>query len=306
MKQCIFFVAALLFITIGATLLNDSLNVALVTASTGNSAYKTYRMFAQKPQPEIPILGSSRASQNYVPTELSPLAFNYGMDGSGMYETLTFLKYALRNPHPNPIIVNLDPWGFNGVCTPSVSGNYILALNNPTVQAFLPEGRTTWEDRIPGLRFHGSLRSNLTLWLNERYGVTKVNLAGATLQKLSRTPEEWRIINARIRTNTFACDPSWLEMVNEIEATEAHPIIWVVSAVAPHWRKHYTGEAAMNTFLADQARRPHTYVINLYAETADYTEAEFVDPTHLNMQGALRFTRQLKAHLSALPLPHFR
>ncbi len=302
MKRILFFVVTLLLLTLGAMFLNDRINVALSTASTGNSTYKTYRLFAQAPRPEVAILGSSRASQNYIPTELSPIAFNYGMDGSGMYETLMFLRQALRNPYPNPIIINLDPWGFHGVCEPSISGNYLLALNNPDVQAFLPKGRYTWEDRIPGLRFHGSLRSNLTFWLNERYGATKVNIEGATLQKFSRTPAEWELINGKIKDSTFSFDPSWRQLLDAHPATEAHPIIWVVSAVSPHWREHYSGEAAMNAFLEEQARRPHTYVINLFASTADYTEAEFVDPTHLNMQGAIRFTNQLKEALKTLPI----
>ncbi len=54
--------------------------------------------------------------------------------------------------------------------------------------------------------------------------------------------------------------------------------------------------------LSKLALRPNMYVIDLFDETADYTETEFVDPTHLNINGAIRFTRQLAPHLRKLPV----
>ncbi len=305
MKRCVLVLLTLTVLTVVALLVNDRINVALVTASSGNAAYKTHRLFVQTPRSEIPILGSSRASSNYISTELSPIAFNYGIDGSGMYETLTMLKRALENPHPNPILVNLDPWGFHNTCRPSFQGDYRLALASPEVRAFLPQGKYDWSDRVPGFRFYGSFRSNLTTWLNSRLSVTKIACNGALLNRLSRTPEEWAIINARITDQTFSYHPTWRAMVHALPATAKHPIIWVVGPIAPHWREHYHGRDAMEAFLAEQAARPHTYVINLFDATANYTEAAFVDPTHLNLSGAEQFTHALRACLLSLPIEVF-
>ncbi len=294
MKRCIAFVVVLLLLTIGMMFLNDRINVALVLSSTGNSAYKTYRLFSEKPRHEIAILGSSRACAHFVPSLLSPYAFNYGVDGSGMYETLTMLERALQNPYPSPIIVNLDPWGFHGEITASFVADYTLVRDAPMEQP--------WEKTMPGIRFHGALRNNLASWFNGQRAVTKRIEQGAILQLLSRTPEEWQIINRKIMSSTFSYDSSWDAFLERCRATKAHPIVWVVGPTAPAWRAKYQGDEARKAFCERLKVQPHTYVIDLYDVTKDYTEAAFVDPTHLNIEGAKRFTALLKRALEALPI----
>ncbi len=294
MKRCLIFIVTLLLVTAGFMFLNDRINLMLTLSSSANTAYKTYRLFEDEPRDEIAIVGSSRACAHFVPSVISPKAFNYGIDGSGMYETLTMLERALQNPHPAPIIVNLDPWGFHGVMAPGFVADYTLVRDAPMQQA--------WDVTTPGIRFHGALRNNLAAWLNARRAVTKQVERGAILQLLSRTPEEWAIINPKIVETDFTCDPSWDAFIGRCQATEAHPIIWVVGPAAPAWRAKYKGNEARKAFCERLRSRPHTYVIDLYDTTADYTEAEFVDPTHLNIHGAKRFSELLKSHLEQLPV----
>ncbi len=111
-----------------------------------------------------------------------------------------------------------------------------------------------------------------------------------------------RRVNQKIADSTFSCHPSWQAELDKITAPQNHPIVWIVSPVSPHWRAHYQGKEKMAAFLSRLATRPNMYVIDLFDATADYTEAEFVDPTHLNIQGATRFTRQLLPYLQALPI----
>lgn len=299
MRRLLTFLLPLLALTLVALWGNDRLNRALVTASSASSTYKTYRLFVLRPADELPILGSSRASQNFVPSLLSPKAFNYGVDGSGMGETLFFLEQCLRNGGSEPILINLDPWGFPKETT--YRADYRLALGAPAVRAALPPARTALAERLPGVRFHGALRSNLTAYLNARFAVTKVIDAGATLQILSRTPEEWAAINRnRTAPTHFACAPAWEARLEALYQMTARPIVWVVGPLAPHDRRLYQGQAELEAFLRRQVQHPKVHAINLLDFPEPMTEADFMDPTHLNRHGAERFTRLLRERLRAL------
>lgn len=303
MRRLFFSALTLLGVVLLAMWGNEALNSHLILSSTGSTAYKMHRLFVEPVVDEIPILGSSRANANFVPALISSKAFNYGVDGSQQYETLFHLKRILRNQSANPVIVNLDPWGFGSYEKPSFLADYRLALSDPEVRAVLPAARTSLVERIPGIRFHGTLRGNLTTWLNERRTVTKKIVDGAVLQLLSRTPEEWQVINAKLTPSGFHFDARWQAELDALYASTERPIVWVVGPCSPRWRELFRGQQALQTFLKEQRKRPNVYVIDLYASIADWTEAEFMDPTHLNIHGAERFTRLLKAELEKLPLP---
>ncbi len=295
------------FLFLAATLLvglmgSEVVNRWLIFRSPSSSRYKTYRLFVEKPRGDIPLLGSSRALGNYVPSLISPHVFDYGINGSGMYETLFLLREALKNPSPGAILVNLDPWGFHGEYQPSLQGDYRMALSNADVRKVV---KYDLSDLIPGVRFHGQMRQNLTTWLDGKMSLTRQIDQGAALILQSRTEKEWEFINAKITDSVFSCHPSWQVAVDKIEATSEHPIVWIVSPIAPHWREHYHGREKLKEFLKEMAKRPNMYVVDLFDETADYSEAEFVDPTHLNIHGATRFTKQLLPYLKALPLKDF-
>ncbi len=299
MKRIFLPLVLLAWVALGGLGLSDMLNKWLILRAPSSSSYKTYRLFIEQPPHEIPLLGSSRALGNYVPSLISDRVFDYGINGSGMYETLFMLRQALRNPTPGAVIVNLDPWGFRGEYNPSLQGNYLLALSSAHVRENV---RHEFTDRVPGIRFHGRLRSNITTWLDGKTGLTRRVDHGAALIVHSRSEKEWAIINDKIADSTFDCHVSWQMELDKIQATTNHPIVWVVSPVAPHWREHYKGRARMKDFLSKLAARPNMYVVDLFDETADYAEAEFVDPTHLNVNGATRFTQQLVPYLKKLPI----
>lgn len=299
MRRFLVSAAALLLFAIGVLLALDRLNVALLTASSASAAHKMLRLFRTHPAGEIAILGSSRASQNLVPSLLSPAAFNYGMDGSGQGETLLLLEAVLAREDTAPILVNLDPWGFPPAGAISLVGDYRLVLSEPGVRALLPPEKRRWVDRVPGLRFYGALRPNLTAWLNGRLGFTKRIDRGATLQVLSRTPKEWAVINATLRPSGFSVDAVWKARIQALAHRAQRPIVWVVGPCAPRWAELYTGEAELSAFLGWLETLPNQVVINLYA--LPYGEALFMDPTHLNLEGAKRFTRALREELRRRP-----
>lgn len=305
MRHLLYFVLSLCMITVSALALNDLFNKRLVLTSTASPTYKTYRLFLAPPVEEIPILGSSRAQAHYVPSLLSPKSFNYGIDGSGMYETLFHLKQAIRNQETGPIIINLDPWGFRGEYEQRLMADYLLAAQALTVQKELFGRHTLPADYWPGIRFYGTLRKNLASWMNNRKAMTKRVNNGAVLLLTSRNATEWQYINEHIHAQSFSFAPSWEAPLNECCVQTKRPLIWVIGPAAPKWRGQFTGQSQLNAFIEYLKSYPNNYVVDLYTPTIDYTEEDFTDATHLNEAGARRFTGQLKDRLHNLLPTYF-
>ena len=306
MRQLIYFVLLLVGVTLGALGLNDKINQGLVLSSSGAPTHKTNRLFLAHPEDEIPILGSSRAQAHYIPTILTPKAFNYGIDGSGMYETLFQLKQAIHNQTEGPIIINLDPWGFHGEYKQTLRADYTLAVQNQTVRHELFGKDHFPIDYWPGLRFYGTLRKNLAAWINGRKAMTKRVDNGAVLLLTSRNASEWEYINSKLSTSTFTFDASWEAPLTELCTQTKRPLIWVVGPVAPKWRENFIGLPQLHAFIERLNAYPNNCVIDLYTTTTDYTEADFADATHLNVSGATKFTKQLKEALSEQFPEHFQ
>ena len=280
----------------------DQVNVWLVRHAPGNSAYKLDRLLLSADASETPILGSSRAETCYAPSVLGTNVFNYGISGSCIRETLFHLRLVLERKATGDVIVNLDPWGFayyGKKKTSGFAGQYGLVAINSDVRQKLPEGLVTLSDWLPGIRFQGCLRANLTACLNARKVVTKKVDQGAALIKRSRTEEEWRVIDMELKAEPFA-GPD-VEAQAELEQIEQllkeRPgvcVFWVVAPASPSWKRLYTGERELERFLKGLQGQNHA--VNLLMD-GDFGVADFADPTHLNLDGATKFSQKLKQYI---------
>ena len=280
----------------------DQVNVWLVRHAPGNSAYKIERLLTKAEMSETPILGSSRAETCFVPSVIGTNVFNYGISGSCIRETLFHLRLVLERKMVGDIIVNLDPWGFAFYGTEKKSGftgQYGLAAVEFHVRKELPEGLVSLSDWLPGVRFQGRLRANLTAWLNARKAVTKKVDYGATLLMQSRTAEEWKVINAALKAEPFA-GPD-VEARVELDQIEnllgERPkvrVFWVVAPASPSWKQLYKGEHDLERFLTGLQGQNH--VVNLFLD-GDFGVDDFADPTHLNLEGATKFSKKLKQYI---------
>ena len=283
----------------------DQVNVWLIRHAPGNSAYKLERLLTKTEITETPILGSSRAETCYAPSVLGTNVFNYGISGSCIRETLFHLRMVLERKKSGDIIVNFDPWGFAYYGTEKKSGfagQYGLAALESPVRKELPEGLASLSDWLPGIRFQGCLRANLTAWLNARKAVTKKVDHGAALAMRSRTEQEWKVIDATLKPESFGGPND--EAREELEVIERllkeRPnvrVFWVVAPASPSWRRLYTGERDLESFLSGLKGQHH--VINLLMDK-DFNTDDFVDPSHLNLQGATKFSQLLKKRIESL------
>ena len=307
MKRFLVIAFGLVVAFLALTMVYDRLNLALVRASSGNDAYKMERFFSEAVEDEIPVLGSSRALAHFVPAMLGTNVFNYGINGSGIGETLFLLKDLVSRKRAGLVLVNVDPWGFGAFDSPkdAFRGNYALAASSREVRRRLPAGVVSTADWLPGVRFQGRLRANLADALNDRMSVTKAVDRGAVLLTKSRTPEEWAYLNGQLGPVAFVspsvdCRATIGEIVREVCAREGRlRVVFVIGPCSPSWRCHFTNAEALRAWVrafADEMAGKPVSVIDLFSDM-DFATEEFVDATHLNRDGAVRFSSELKQRL---------
>ena len=283
MKRFLVYLSVLLVAIVGLALSVDWLNVALIRSALGNPIAKMERLYSNPEPDEIAILGSSRALANLAPSEISPRCFNYGIDAMRMQEVMELLKVVKSRPTDAPVIVNIDPWG--GFTGTRFQGDYRLAPKS---------GRLSLGDRLPGLRFFGALRKNLVSAMEERRTVTKKIDRGARLVLTSRTPEEWKVINAKGGVMQFASNPEKEdEFVSLLASFAPRRIILVVGPCASYWTSCFSTREQLDSFLSRCANLANVSVAN-YFGSSDFTDADFTDPTHLNVHGARKLSKLVK------------
>ena len=280
----------------------DQVNVWLVRHAPGNSAYKLERLILNADASETPILGSSRAETCYAPSVLGTNVFNYGISGSCIRETLFHLRLVLERKATGDIIVNLDPWGFAYYGEEEKSGfagQYGLVAINSEVREKLPAGLVSLLDWLPCVRFQGYLRANLTAWLTARKEVLKKVDHGATLLMRSRTAEEWKVIDAALKPESFVGPNAEAQaeldrMENLLKERPGVRVFWVVSPASPSWRRLFTGEGELEQFLKSLQGQNHAVS---FLTDGDFCIDDFTDPTHLNLEGAKKFSQKLKQYI---------
>ena len=302
MKRFLLIMLGVVVWVVAWVMIYDQVNVWLVRHAPGNSAYKLERLLLSADVSETPILGSSRAETCYAPSVLGTNVFNYGISGSCIRETLFHLRLVLERKTTGDVIVNLDPWGFayyGKEKTSGFAGQYGLVAVNSEVRQKLPDGLVSLSDWLPGIRFQGCLRANLTAWLNARKAVTKKVDQGAALIKRSRTEEEWRVIDMELKVEPFAGpDAEAQAELDQIEKLlKERPrvrVFWVVAPASPSWKRLYKGEGELERFLKGLQGQNHA--VNLLMD-GDFGVADFADPTHLNLDGATKFSKKLKQYI---------
>ena len=310
MKRFLAIVSGLVVAFLALTAAYDRLNLWLIRASSGNDAYKMERFFSEAVEDEIPVLGSSRALGHFVPTALGTNVFNYGISGSGIGETLFLLKDLVRRKPSGLILVNVDPWGFGAFDDAKAvfRGNYTLAAFSQDVRKRLPPGVVSVADWLPGIRFQGRLRANLANLMNARKSVTKRIDRGAVLLTTSRTKEEWAYLDQTLRPTRFVppspdCRAGLDEIVRLVAAHGGHlRVVFVIGPCSPSWRRKFENADDLRTWalsFADEMSGQPISVIDLFSDT-DFATEEFADATHLNCDGAVRFSSELKRRLGQL------
>ena len=275
------YIGAIFFCTVLLALANDWLCRWFISQSTGNPIYKMERLWQSDDKNEIAIVGSSRAQSNYVPSLIATNCFNYGCDGLFYAETLFHLTALKARGGDAPIIINYDPWWTTISKSYRFIGDYRLAPGS---------GRVKGADVIPGVRLYGCLRKSVTDWLNARGSMTKVIDNGAVLLKNSRNSSEWEVINGMLKSYSFKRDEESCAIFKEtLNGFAPRKVYVVVAPCARGFMELFEGRDEFECFMRELNDIPNVSVINMFGDER-FEDADFVDTTHLNVNGAYKFT----------------
>lgn len=281
MSRFLKFVALVFACTVVLALINDFACRWFISQSTGNPIYKMERLWQSGDKDEIAIVGSSRAQSNYVPSLIATNCFNYGCDGQGYAETLFHLTALKARGGDAPVIINYDPWWVTISKSGEYVGDYRLAPAS---------GRVSGIDAIPGIRLYGYLRKSVTDWLNAKAAVTKVIDNGAVLLKTSRSKSEWDIINEKQTPYSFRRDEESCAIFKEtLNSLLPRKVYVVVAPCSKRFMELFEGRDEFKRFMKELDSMPNVCVVNMFGDNR-FTDADFVDTTHLNIEGARKFT----------------
>ncbi len=296
MRRFLIYVTLVLGAAIAMMAANDIFNMELIKASPSSNPGKMCRLFANPEPGEIAILGSSRAQAGFVPGEISPNAFNYGLNGSSFRETVFHLKAILSRPGVALVIVNLDPWGLNNG---GFTGDYSLAYSSEIVRSE-PKISIPFVDRVPLLRFQGGTRQNFSQYLNDRMAVTKTMERGAILERISRSEAEWDYIISKCGRTAFSNDKETRAMLADaLYHRNGHQIVFVVSPISLPWLERFDGLQELES-LKDWLSSFEGVKVLDFSSSGEYPLPDFMDLTHLNESGARKFSRSLASALKWL------
>ena len=278
MKRFSVYLSLLFVFGVAIAMVFDFVNVALIRVSTGATAYKIAHLFENSDSNEVAIVGSSRACGHFIPSIISTNCFNYGISSMGVYEMMSLLNVLKRRGGLTPIICNLDPWG--SFQRGQVADYRLVPKNGP-----VSTGRRIW-----GVRFWGSFYSNIEDFLNARYSITRLIDHGAKVQLNCRSREEWGAINARIKSETFLSDKDgenrFLALLGEFSPRKLYVVI---SPCSSRWNSLFKGREGLMKWIRRLQDVKNVRVIN-YFDSMEFSDDDFADPTHLNLQGAKKLS----------------
>ncbi|MEO8582377.1 MAG: hypothetical protein ABI415_01200 [Flavitalea sp.] len=269
----------------------------IIIKSENSGAYKVNRVLNGKNQFEIPIFGSSRALNSYIPDSISKYAFNYGLNGAQDDIWLFFLKKELAKTRTSPIIINFD---FNGL--DSAKGDlqyYLYNSNDAEVRKIVGDD---WQPyfNVPMVKYFGRVESYITDYLKEKTELTRITNRGASLYKLVQSPKAFAAILKERRENGEVFRNS-IQLRNELFRVLKEPrnreIYFVI---APYNKTYIESQKNVNdakSFLNELRTIPRVTVFD-YSEF-DLPDEDFFNTSHVNYKGAQIFSAELRRRFLA-------
>lgn len=305
MRRFGLYIVGILVVVFVVCVANDVVNSVLVVTSPSNNAYKMKRLVEGGERSEICILGNSRAQEHFLPSEIAPEAFNYGLAGSGWRDLLFHIRVALARPGSDVVICNIDPLG---LALSGCRGDYRFVCQTDIYKSEEQLPRVSWKNILPGIRFFGSLRMNIAEneWINGLIGgKTKTFDHGAIIQRnKTRSDEEWEFLESKLPELDFHYHAEVDERLQGLlRSNRRHEVVFVVSPLAEPWLKHYKGEARFLEYLNRLGKLPHVHVCDYRGY--GWKLSDFMDMLHLNEQGARRFSQLVKRDLTKMGILPF-
>lgn len=271
----------------------------IILSNESGGAYKINRIINVTDANEIPIFGSSRAEASFVPGILGNNYFNYGLEGTQENVMLFFIKEECRKNKKSPwLILNID---LDGINTKSGDlANYLYNSNNEGVKQLMAE-RYEWHFAIPFIKYVGQFENYTRNYLNNRIQLTKYSDKGAFIDKivLPKKMMDELIEYRKKNQDVFLNEPGLKEkFFRTVKSYPGRKFIFVVPPYHSCYFTNYKNPEDAKVFLDELRSMSNVRVFDF--SNVIYPDSLFINTTHLNYNGAVRFTKEFKDSLNTL------
>jgi hypothetical protein len=266
----------------------------VIYRSHTSGASKIHRLIKQQHAREIPIFGSSRAERHYVPSMLSSECYNYGIAATQANIWLYMLEQELKKAKTTPVIINFD---LNGLIYSNGDiANYLPNLSE--TKHLLKNRELKLQHFIPFIKYYGQYEKYIRYYFNEKMSLTKEIDNGGSFEKNKITQSKFeQLIAKRKNTETeFVLDAMLAEkFISLLEKTDRKKVI-VISPYHPSYFEELKNTDDIKAYFNRLAKMDNVCFINLSKMLDE--DRWFFNTTHLNYEGARKFTETLKRILA--------
>jgi hypothetical protein len=271
----------------------------IILSNESCGAYKINRIITNNDPDEIPIFGSSRAEASFVPELLGSNYFNYGLEGTQENVMLFFIKEECKKIKNSPLIIaNID---LDGINTKSGDlANYLYNSTNEGVKQLMGE-RYEKHFAIPFIKYVGQFENYFRYYLNNRMQLTKYSDKGAFIDKvvLPKKMMDELIEYRRKNQDVFLNEPELKkEFFKTIKELRDRKFIFVIPPYHSCYFTNYKNPKDAKAFVNELRALQNVRVFDF--SNVIYPDSLFINTTHLNYNGAVKFTKEFKDSLNTL------
>ncbi len=275
---------------------------SIIFKSTSSGAYKINRMFTEQHNNEIALIGSSRAVGSYVPAILGDSVFNYGIEDTQYDLLIIFLKNELEKNKTTPLVVNFDyeifdKW-FGDIA------NYIPNVHHADIKNYVGD-RYKWYFSVAGIKYFGQYEHYMKMYMADHSGRNYKSNGGFFLTDPFNPEVLAREVKTRLVTTThWTSDEQKSQTL--IQLIASHPQRQIVFCIAPYhpaYLKMFKGYDQLNQCV--NALKANSNVVFLDYSHEAYADSLYSNTSHLNYNGAVKFSGELKSRLHALLPTYF-
>lgn len=263
-------------------------SIVLKTEISGAS--KINRILNQNHKYEIPIFGTSRSEQCYIPSIInnSNNSFNYGIPGIGSNIWIFFLEKELEKQKSTPIIINFDLRGF----TNSVGDVNSYIPNYNEVKHLIPNHKNVLYE-IPFIKYYGSFVVLFKYYLNEKFNFTKLTDNGGSFYIHGPTKENFDLLVEKRKSiaSSFKYDFKLSKKFNNLIASTDRKIYIVIAPYHKSYFYNFKNLPQFEGYLRKLRDIENVEIIDLRHFIKD--DSLFLDTSHLKWEGAKKFSHQL-------------
>lgn len=268
--------------------INTVFEKCIIFQGETSGASKINRILKQSNLDEVPIFGSSRAENHFIPSIIDKNCFNYGILGTQGDIWLFFLEKELSKNKRTKIIINFDLEGL--IYAQGDIGNYIPNYAE-TTKLVRPNGKYYYN--IPFIKYFGKFESYLKYKLSESINLTKKAERGGHFKTHTLTEARFNelVFRRKESPSQFMKEELLFKKFNQLVQSTDREIYIVVGPYHKSYLESFKNINEVNAFLSSIEAFPNVTVLDLRDKISG--DSLFFDTAHLNYEGAKIFSRMV-------------